>query len=164
MLTLASSLVLFLRALRPWRGAFLYLMLTACSSGPVIHDVNQSYNQIRQTLITNLPNGLRGESPNGRELTSGFFTAGVLENAVFLDEDKAMTVAERAYAKVIILGERRPYQIEIRVYRQKRDAKRRRYSSPSIDKKASQDLARHFNAALANRREDMNVIDDFRAF
>jgi hypothetical protein len=38
------------------------------------------------------------------------------------------------------------------------------YKSLGSDKKLAQELAKRFKAALADRREDRNVIDDFRAF
>ena len=74
-----------------------------------------------------------------------------------------MNVPERIYATVVINGERRPYNIITKIFRQHRD-KHHHYSSPVLDQKLSHDLASRIREGLANRREDMNVIDDFRAF
>lgn len=98
---------------------------------------------------------VKEQSLNGRELTSYYF------NPKDFDED-ATDRAERAYAKVTILGSGRPYTIEVRVFREKRI--KGQYTLIGEDRKLSNELLERIREALADRRDDRNIIDDFRAF
>lgn len=131
------------------------LLTSGCQSPANIPEVMLSLQTVRKTLIAVLPQGLREESVNGRELTSGYF------NPQNLEED-ATDKVERAYAKVVILNASRPYRIDAHVYREKRVSGT--YRKMSEDKKLTKDLVSRIKEALADRREDRNVIDDFRAF
>lgn len=115
-----------------------------------------SLNTVKKTVISLLPQGLKDESLNGRELTSGYF------NPKNWDED-GTDLPERAIAKVLILNSGRPYKIDVHVYKEKR-VKEGAYKKGSEDKKLTKDLVDRIKDALADRREDRNIIDDFRAF
>jgi len=78
--------------------------------------------------------------------------------------NKKPPIAERAYAEVLILGDRRPYRVDTRVIREKWHRSLKKYVTVGLDKELTHKFAGQIREALANRREDRNVIDDFRAF
>ncbi|RYZ76395.1 MAG: hypothetical protein EOP05_05170, partial [Proteobacteria bacterium] len=88
-------------------------ILTSCSTGATIRDIPLSYNAIKTVVVANIPQGVRRESPNGRELTSNFF-----EVKDFKPEKSDSS--ERAYALVKILGSSRPYNVDVKVFREEK--------------------------------------------
>jgi len=115
-----------------------------------------SLTTLKKIVVSQMPMGaVREQSPNGRELTSYYF------NPRDFDED-ATDRAERAYAKVTILGAGRPYSIEARVFREKRI--KGQYKLIGEDRRLSNELLERIREAIADRRDDRNIIDDFRAF
>jgi len=115
-----------------------------------------SLTTVKKTVSNVIPQGVKEESINGREFKSGYF------NPRNWDED-ATDLAERAYAKVLILNSGRPYRIDVHVYREKR-SRDGQYKKASEDSKLTKDLVDRLKEALADRREDRNIIDEFRAF
>jgi hypothetical protein len=73
-----------------------------------------------------------------------------------------MKSPERMYAKIAILGDRRPYNIDIQVLVEERDGNSYFPAGEDLDqaKKIGKDLRQKLNQG----REGRNVIDDFRAF
>jgi hypothetical protein len=126
-----------------------------CTTKAKINDVWLSYPTVRKVVMTNMPLGVRDESPNGREITSNYFSP---KNW----EVNAAEKSERAYAKAVILGSSRPYKIDIKIVREKKSGKG--YVSLGEDKKLTQELVEAIRDALADRREERNIIDEFRAF
>lgn len=139
---------------------FLFLgvsvLMTGCQSSAKIDNVMLALTTVKKTVFAVIPQGVKEESINGRELTSGYFNPGNW------DED-ATDLGERAYAKVLILNSGRPYRIDVRVLREKR-GKDGGYKKAVEDRKLTKDLVDRLKEALADRREDRNIIDDFRAF
>ena len=133
----------------------LSVILTGCQTGAVIRDVPLSYNAIKTVVTANLPQGLKKESPNGRELTSGYFAVDT-----FAPEKPDMNI--RAYAVVTILGSSRPYNVDVKVIREAK--KKGFYRSEGRHDEMTLALGERLKQALADRREDRNIIDDFRAF
>jgi hypothetical protein len=76
----------------------------------------------------------------------------------------AIVSTMRAYAHVLLLGDRRPYKISVRVFIEKRPKDSLQYSPAGEDPGLAQELADKITQNIANRREDRNAIDDFRAF
>lgn len=132
------------------------ILVTGCQSPAKITNVTLSLQSIKRTVIATLPHGLREQSLNGRELLSGYFS---LKNW----EEDATDRNERAYAKVVILESGRPYRIDVNVIREKK-VRANTYNKFGVDKKATKELVDKIREALADRREDRNIIDDFRAF
>ena len=130
-------------------------LLTGCASSN-IHDVNSAFLTVRKTVVGTFPFGLRQESENGRELYSGYF------DPKNWDED-ATEKTERAYAKVVILNASRPYDVDAHVYREKR-GKTPIYHNLGEDRKLTKQLLTRLLDGLADRHDDRNIIDDFRAF
>lgn len=132
------------------------MLLTGCMTPPKIQGVMLPFMAVKKTVINQMPMGsVKHESLNGRELTSYYF------NPKDFDED-ATDRAERAYAKVTILGAGRPYGIDVKVMREKRT--RGKYTLVGEDRKLTKELIDRIREALADRRDDRNIIDDFRAF
>ena len=122
-------------------------------------DVMAPLPTIRAIVMNSLPGGAKKQSINGRELTSGYFRPDDMdENA---EEDRL-----RTYAVVTILGERRPFSIDVKVFREVRERHEgvTAYRVIGQDKRIADKLIKTIREALANRPEDRNIIDDFKAF
>ncbi len=133
----------------------LSVILTSCVSTSAIQNVPLSYNAIKTVVVSNLPGGVRRESPNGRTLTSAYFNPDSLKPEI-------AAAKIHAYAVVVILGSTRPYDIDIHVFKEEKTVDG--YEPLGEDTDLSDRLGERLRAALADRREDRNVIDDFRAF
>jgi len=137
------------------------LLLTAVisgcgsSSGIRIEEENQSLGEIKRALIA-IMGDPRKTSQNQREFTSNYF--GRKEDPKF-DPNK---VKERLYAKFIILGDRRPYDIEITVFVEEKVG--RSYKAIGTDPSVAKSLAKELESRLNQSRDGRNIIDDFRAF
>lgn len=123
-------------------------------------EVEAALTEIRTVVGAVVPVGLRGVSPNGREMFSRHFI-------VTKDRYKpAADALERYYAQITILGDRRPYDIEILVVHEKRVLRDDRFTY--VISGYSQDLARelvqNIRKELSKRREERNVVDDFRVY
>ena len=95
---------------------------------------------------------------NGRTFTSGYFSLKDFET-------DGTELQDRAFARVVILGEGRPYKLEVTVFREHREKGSSHYAREKLpDKKLSKMLVEKLKTALADRREDRNIIDDFRTF
>jgi hypothetical protein len=140
----------------------LVLILAGCASNSLvaIDDVMTPYVTLRGMIKSTMPQGVVHESENGRELTSGYFTP---TNFYEPGESKP----ERVQAKVLILGSSRPFRVEIRCLREKRSSGSKgkaTYVEQGEDVRLSKQLAQYFRDAMADRREDRSLIDDFRPF
>ncbi len=107
--------------------------------------------------IASLIGEAKSVSENGREVWTNHFNSKLVYVA---PEDK---VKDRFSAHLLILGERRPYDIEVRVYREIRQ-KNGTFAQGTLDLKQSKRLAQQLKVKLNESREKRNVIDDFQAF
>ncbi|MCM2280331.1 MAG: hypothetical protein NDI61_00635 [Bdellovibrionaceae bacterium] len=115
-----------------------------------------SLNLLQYVIQQQIPRGIRVKSENQREFFSNYFSPYGDFTADGTDK------RERAYAHIMILGDSRPYQTSIRVYREKKTNSG--YRQTGLDKNLSRQIAARLQVALAKSREDRNVIDDFRPF
>lgn len=125
-----------------------------------MRDIDASLSDIRAVVGAILPIGLRAVSPNGRELVSKHFV-------VSKDRYKAAADAiERYYAQVTVLGDRRPYDVEILVAHEQRVLRGNAfvYVIAGYDYDLARELEVKVRQELTKRREDRNIIDDFRVF
>lgn len=132
-------------------------LLFGCVTKAPIENVMLPFTTVRQVVENTLPGGIREQSQNGRELTSYYFSP---KN---WDED-AETFPERAYAKITILGSSRPFKIDVKVFRERKNRGARTHSNVGVDKNLTAELVDILNRNLADRREDRSFIDGFRAF
>jgi hypothetical protein len=109
-------------------------------------------------VTRSLPGGILRESGNGRTMTSGYFDPESLK-----PENEKKPLKVHAYMTVSIYGTSRPYNIDVKAYKEAR-AKDGMYEDLGEDPELTDRLAERLRSALADRREDRNVIDDFRVF
>jgi len=155
-----------------FRHLFVYLLilfsfLTGCASSLGnrnalrINEVDWPLGEIRAVVASLLPAGQRGMSPNGRELLSRHF---VLEGRS--GYKPAGDATERYFAQFLILGDRRPYDVEILVTQERRVLRGNQftYVVTGYDTRLAKELERKLRTELTKRREDRNIIDDFRVY
>lgn len=102
-------------------------------------------------------NGLRGKSANGRELVSRYQKPG---SDSF---DNAGADAVRAYSRLLILGDRRPYTIQVQYVIEERN-KGEGYVNRGYDDAIARQTLRKVLEFLVNRPDREDFIDDFKAF
>lgn len=126
----------------------------------LLTEIDLPLTELRSYATRTLPIGPRGSSPNGRELYSKHF---VLGKDRYLPANDA---ASRYYAKIFVLGDRRPYNVEFFVVEERRVlvGSQFTYSEVGQDRGLADELARKLKYLLSKRREDRNIIDDFRVF
>lgn len=145
-------------------GLLLVLVMASCSSlyKPLrIDGVEARLALLRKISMKVLPIGMRASSPNGRELFSQYFQP---EGQHYKEAIEAST---RWTTQIIILGERPPYDIEIYVFKEQRTQEasgRIVYKVTGQDFRIATLVKSQFQKELAQRREDLNIIDDFRVF
>jgi hypothetical protein len=139
---------------------FLMILATSgcASSGSVsIDDLNTSLVDLQRVVTDALPLGKRKQSQNTRVFYSSYFLVKKGEYEAAADHPY------RNYAEIFILGDRRPYKIEVRVITEKRE-RDGEYSLIKYDEGLARVISRRIQMALHKRREDRNIIDDFRVF
>jgi hypothetical protein len=136
------------------------LVLGACSMrGAVrLEDQRIPLEDIIKTVQNNLPGGLKKFSQNGREHTSNYFARG--KDGTFVPAGSSPV---RHFAFITILGDRRPYDIEIRVFTEKR-ASTGQFDQVGQDEGLARVVSRRIDQALHKGREGRNLIDDFKPF
>jgi len=145
----------------------LSLILSGCAAlqrepqGVHLKELEGSLSEIRSAAAAALPMGHRGVSSNGREIFSKHFL--VSGNG---DVRPAGDALERFFATVTILGDRRPYDVKVVVAHEKRVLRGDNfvYVIDYYDTMLARDVGRKLEVELAKRREDRNIIDDFRVF
>ncbi len=100
-------------------------------------------------------------SPNGRESLSLHFIVDKKNNY-----HPTVDASDRYFAQFLILGDRRPYIVQIIVTHERKILKGEQvtYAAVGRNKKIAKDLATKLGEALIKGREDSNIIDDFRVF
>ena len=122
-------------------------------------ELQHPLKRLKRGVAYAIPGGVKGASENGRTFTSHYIT---LEGQKW---DILSTLKQRAYAEVTILGDRRPYVIEIRVPVQERktsDPADTKFEDVRQSKKLAQVVAQKLRYYLENDKR--NLIDDFRPF
>lgn len=136
---------------------FFILLLTGCATSSLTsREYNRPWGVVRATVQKNLPLGIRTTSRNGRTFESNYF----IPKGSW--EDDGTDARERAFARATILNSSRPYRVEVAVFRQSKFSGE--YSQPELDDRLSERLANKIATDIANRREDRNIIDDFKPF
>jgi hypothetical protein len=137
-------------------GLLLIVFLGACvSRGYRINDQNLSLGEVKR-LLTSVIGEPRKVSENQRTFYSRYFSRNPDDH---FDPERSK---ERLYAKVVVLGDRRPYDLEVEVYSEVRGAKG--YEDMGADEVESRKLGKDLRSRLNQGRNERNAIDDFRAF
>lgn len=133
--------------------ASFYLLGCQTTEGIVI---SESFLAIRQTRV--VLNQTIGEarvfSQNGREMSTHY------HDRKFKLLDVTPKTPERLYTKVLILGARRPYNIEVQVHVEQRDPDSKSFHEVGIDKNLSLAQAKVIQQALNQGRDKAQLIDE----
>jgi hypothetical protein len=134
------------------------LFLTACITGyRRVTESNNSLNTILQAVESIIPGGSRIKSENGREIESYYFNRFDPEKKI--DPESAL---ERTFIKVRILGDRKPYDIDLGVFVERLDDGE--YKLVGHDERLGESYTKWLSERLAKSRVDLNAIDVFRPF
>ncbi len=137
---------------------YLVMSLVSCAhydEGTVLRETPLSIGETRKvmTMVMGEP---RFISQNGRELMSHYYD----QKGRFGSFEKEKS---RFYTHVIILGERRPYDIQVMVKVQARQ-NNGKFVDLAIDERRSEEAAEKIRQALNESRDKRNFIDDFKPF
>lgn len=135
---------------------FFSVFFMGCATSSNSREFNRPWGVVRATVQKNLPLGIRTTSRNGRTYESNFFVP-----KGNWDEDGTDS-RERAFARATIFNASRPYRVEASVFRQRKISGG--YSEPELDEELSERLVSKIASDIANRRDDRNIIDDFKPF
>lgn len=152
----------------------LTLLLTSCGSTYSLYDLNYPLAEIQKAVGSATPGGVKSVSPNQREFLSGYFEPA----EVFSDWDPQYIhkPTQRALSRASILGDRRPYKVEVTVDIEERDNESTLKKSQRSDlrlgnfvpkgsnSRLSEKVGRLINDYLLRRGQSKNMIDDFRPF
>jgi hypothetical protein len=138
------------------------LMQGGCASwgsGLRIENLERPLPELQKAISRSLPLGERRSENNGMEWFSKYFA---VKGHKFIAGN---TAPVRYYAQVYILGDRRPYVIEVYVKRQRRTSPQDAdYADDGTDQQLAMVVQKRIQQQLSKRREDSNIIDDFRVF
>lgn len=127
--------------------------LMACQTdGIFIREVALNASDARKAIVTVIGEP-KSISTNGRVLTSRYHD----KKGVFLNELKGNE--EHRYSRISILGDRRPYDVQVEVIIEKKNTEELKY-----DNAQAKEMANKIRKALNQGLDRRNVIDDFRAF
>ena len=143
---------------------FVQVGCTSLETNPdavLMHEVSVPLAELRAMLVAQLPNGMAWASDNGRELTSKYFVPGPANTY-----KPGAEASPRYNAKITLLGDRRPYEVEILVSTERRVLRDNvlRYARVGPEPRLTRQLVDRIQRELAKRRDDHNVIDDFRVY
>lgn len=133
------------------------LIFTACqTSGVFLRETPLGISETRRSIASVIGQP-RLTSENGRELFSKYYDR--KGNA----DDQIKSARERLYTHVTILGDRRPYDIQIDVVVEVRD-REGVYQVVEKDDTRAERIALDVQKALVQSRDNRNIIDDFRPY
>ncbi len=135
-------------------SAFLFV---GCASGPSIDGLDMSPGTIQEVIEKNAPLAVRSVSSNGRVFLSTYFIGNY---PMYVEASKK---DPRYYAKIVLLGETRPYTVQITVFREVKFADGA-YRVDGQDERQAREILKRLKQELALRRENRNAIDDLRVF
>lgn len=101
--------------------------------------------------------GLRGKSANGREIVSRYQIPGSQSR------ENAGMQRERAYSRLLILGDRRPYTIQVQHVIETKTSGGS-YELKAYDETVAQDVMKKMLQFLVTRPDREDFIDDFKTF
>jgi hypothetical protein len=140
-----------------WHLTVLLFFATAgcISQSYRISDQNLSLGEVKRIVVAVIGEP-RALSENQRTFYSRYFSRRPDQN---FDPERSK---ERLYAKVVVLGDRRPYDVEVEVIVEEREGKA--YQEIGPDEVESTKLGKDIRNRLNQGRNERNAIDDFRAF
>ncbi len=148
-------------------------LLIGCASGYVVPEVKHTLGRIQKAVKNKIPGGINKVSQNRREIFSGIIDPSVMSKTYRGGRD-----VYRASVHVLILGDRRPYDLKIHVYIEKRVSggkpKRKIFGPGDLKPGVWEDFGEDIELAkrigdsiyeyLLKTSRNRNLIDDFRPF
>lgn len=133
------------------------LLLSSCRTGGVIlRETPLNISETRRAVVAVIGEP-RSLSQNGRELTSQYYDK--KGNKI----EKMSMARERLHTHVTVLGDRRPYDIQVQVLVEGRNEDGG-FDLLERDDKRAATVAEKIRQTLNQSRDSRNVIDDFRSF
>lgn len=140
----------------------LTIHLAGCAAtGVQLQNVDKPTVEIKRGIIKALPVNLLTSSDDSREYISVPF----VRYGKKIKE--ARNELQRAYAKILIKGERRPYTIEVIVPVEEAttpNSVQKNFQVVGYDERIAKIILARLKAYLEQRRGDTNLVDDFRVF
>jgi hypothetical protein len=137
--------------------AGLLLFLMGCQTqGVVLHDTPLNISETRR-VIAGIIGEPRAVSENGREMVSQYY------DRKGNTDDKIKTARERRSTHITILGDRRPYDVQVEVVVEVRDHEGT-YQVVGRDDARAEKIAQDIQKALVQSRDNRNIIDDFKPY
>jgi hypothetical protein len=140
---------------------FIFTTLSCAMSGPMYGPVNKSLVEIRKSIMKAMPVEVSYASKDSREFKS----------VPFVRYGKKMKEAtselQRAYALIYVRGNERPYTIEVVVAVEEAEtplAIQKNFKVIGYDERIAKIILARLKADLNKRREDPNLVDDFKVF
>lgn len=131
------------------------------ASGVQLQNVDRSTIELKRGIVKALPVNLKFSSEDSREFIS----------VPFVRYGKKIKPArnelQRAYARILIKGDRRPYTIEVSVPVEEAttpNSVEKNFQIVGYDERIAKIILARLKAYLEQRRGDTNLVDDFRAF
>ncbi len=140
-------------------------ILSSCASANRVDNLAYPIESIHQVVRKNLPGNLSRRSPNGREYYSGAFKLPFKYRN--RQSGQSGKVYEKAYAKITILGETRPYSLEVEILVYEivdENSSKPRYAYSHRQRDMEKSLVTKMRDQLVKRSKSRSTIDEFRAF
>jgi enoyl reductase-like protein len=133
------------------------LAFTGCqTSGVMLRETPLNVSETRRAVVSVIGQP-RITSENGRELFSNYY------DRKGHSDEKSKSLRERLHTHVTVLGDRRPYDIQIEVVVEIRDQDGA-YQVVEQDDARAEKIALDVQKALVQSRDNRNIIDDFRPY
>jgi hypothetical protein len=133
------------------------VLLSSCqTTGVFLRETPLSISETRRAVVA-VVGEPRSMSQNGREIISQYY------DKKSRNIEKMDIARERLYTRVTILGDRRPYDIQVEVFIENRDSGGD-FIRFDQDNSRAKVIAEKIEKALHQSRDSRNVIDDFRSF
>lgn len=140
--------------------AIVFSYVCGCASSPERFVERKKVNHSVDAIIKayeRSTTGIRGRSQNGRELISKYHS---LKGDVY---DNAYNKKERAYSKLSILGDRRPYVLRV-LYVIEERTESGSYEVVEYNEESAHRILDKMVEFLVTRPDKDDFIDDYRAF
>jgi hypothetical protein len=134
-----------------------FLGILGCQSpGAVVHTNKSTLEDIKKA-ITKVIGEPRNISENGRQYTSKF------HDQKGRPDESVRSAKERRYTIITVQGDRRPYDIDIESYIERREADGI-YDIIGTDDRLATEFSGKLKKTLYEGQDKRNIIDDFKAF
>lgn len=142
-------------------GILLISLVNCAVSGVKLNDVNFSLSEIKKGVVKALPVNINYASNDSRNFKSVHFVRYGKKLKLATNEK------ERAFAEIFVRGIERPYTLEILVTVEEAvtpDAIEKNFKVIGYDERIAKIILARLKAYLNKRRDDSNLVDDFRVF